>query len=91
MTPAFSLFVHCADQAEVDRLWEALLAGGGAPSRCGWLTDRFGVSWQIIPDRFDELMSDTDPAKVARVRSAMMGMIKLDVAALERAYEGVEQ
>lgn len=87
-TPAISLFVHCKDQAEVDRLWDALLADGGAPSQCGWLTDKFGLSWQIVPERMMELMSDPDEEKSQRVMDAMMKMIKLDVPTLEKAYAG---
>ena len=85
---AFSFMVDCEDQAEVDRLWEALTAGGGAPSQCGWLKDRFGLSWQIIPRALPRLMSDPDPAKAKRVTAAMLKMQKIDVAALEAAYRG---
>lgn len=88
LTPAFSLFVSCVDQAEVDLLWDKLLAGGGKPTRCGWLVDRYGLSWQIIPKALMELMSDPDPAKAGRVVKAMMEMVKIDVAALERAHAG---
>ena len=83
---AFSIMVHCDDQAEVDRLWDALLQGGKA-DQCGWLKDRYGVSWQIIPTRFETMMQDPDPAKVARVVKAMLKMVKFDIAALEAAYE----
>jgi predicted 3-demethylubiquinone-9 3-methyltransferase (glyoxalase superfamily) len=89
-TPAISFFIHCADQAEVDHLWGALLADGGAPMACGWLTDRFGIAWQIVPERMNAMLADPDPAKVRRAFTAMTGMIKLDVAALERAFEGEE-
>ncbi len=85
---AFSFFVLCADQAEVDRYWDALTAGGGEPGRCGWLIDRFGLSWQIIPQAFIDYTSDRDGAKVGRVMQAMMAMDKMDVAALTAAYEG---
>jgi predicted 3-demethylubiquinone-9 3-methyltransferase (glyoxalase superfamily) len=87
MTPAASIEVHVEDQAEVDRLWEALLDGGEA-MRCGWLTDRFGVTWQIVPRAFLRLMLTTDDAVAARVTEAMMGMIKLDIAGLEAAARG---
>lgn len=86
LTPAASLCVNCDDQEEVDRLWEALLQGG-EPSQCGWLTDRFGLSWQIVPKLLGQLMSDPDPARVARVTQAMLGMIKLDSAQLQAAYD----
>ena len=82
----FSLFVDCADQAEVDAYWDKLVAAGATPSRCGWITDPFGVSWQIVPRRFMELIRDPDPVKVKAVMAAMMTMVKLDVAALERAH-----
>jgi predicted 3-demethylubiquinone-9 3-methyltransferase (glyoxalase superfamily) len=83
-----SLFVSCETQAEVDTLWEQLMAGGGRPKQCGWLEDRFGVSWQIIPAVMMRLMSDKDPAKAGRVVQAMLGMEKIDIAGLERAYRG---
>lgn len=81
-----SLLVDCGSQEEVDRYSEQLTAGGGQQGPCGWLTDRFGVSWQIIPRVLMQLMSDPDPAKAGRVMQAMMGMTKIDVAGLERAY-----
>lgn len=86
-TPAISLSVDCADQAEVDRLWDRLIEGGGSPVQCGWLTDRYGVSWQIVPRALATMMKDRDPAKVRRVTEAMMTMIKLDVAGLRKAFE----
>ena len=82
----FSLFVDCKDQAEVDRYWDKLVTAGARPTRCGWITDQFGLSWQIVPRRFIELVRDKDPKKVKAVIDAMMKMVKLDVAALERAY-----
>ena len=84
LTEASSLFVNCENQAEVDRLWAALSAGG-EEQQCGWLKDRFGLSWQIVPARMMELMQDPDPVKVGRVTHAMLGMVKLDIAELERA------
>ena len=86
-TDAFSVFVMCEDQAEVDRYWEALTAEG-TPVACGWLTDKFGLSWQIVPKRLMELQADPDSARVKRTVDAMMAMVKLDVAALERAADG---
>jgi len=86
-TPAISLFVDCEGQAEVDALWAKLLEGGEA-SQCGWLTDKFGLSWQIIPRQLGELMGDDDEEKSGRVLHAMLGMAKIDVAALQRAYDG---
>jgi predicted 3-demethylubiquinone-9 3-methyltransferase (glyoxalase superfamily) len=83
----FSLYVDCADQDEVDEYWDKLVSAGAKPSRCGWITDPFGVSWQIVPRRFIELIGDRDPRKVKAVMEAMMTMVKLDVAALERAYD----
>jgi predicted 3-demethylubiquinone-9 3-methyltransferase (glyoxalase superfamily) len=86
-TPAISFFVKCTTQEEVDRYWEALSAGG-EKHPCGWLSDRFGVSWQIIPTVLGEMLSDRDPAKARRVMEAMMKMGKLDIAGLQRAYDG---
>lgn len=85
---SISLVLDCADQAEVDRYWDALLAGGGQESQCGWLKDRFGVSWQVTPVRLIELMTDPDREKAGRVMQAMLTMKKIDVAALERAAAG---
>ena len=87
-TDAFSVFVMCEDQAEVDRYWDALTADGGAEGRCGWCTDRFGLSWQIVPSEFGELMSGGTPEQSARVREAMFTMSKLDVVRLRAAYDG---
>lgn len=81
-----SLYVDCADQAEVDLYWGRLVRAGAKPSQCGWITDPFGLSWQIVPRRFTALIGDRDPRKVKAVVAAMMTMQKLDVAALERAY-----
>ena len=83
----FSLFVDCDDQAEVDEYWSKLVNAGATPSQCGWITDQFGVTWQIVPRRFMELIADKNPQKVQAVMNAMLSMIKLDVAALERAYD----
>jgi predicted 3-demethylubiquinone-9 3-methyltransferase (glyoxalase superfamily) len=85
---AISLSVPCKDQAEVDRLWDALTAEGGRPVQCGWLKDRFGISWQIVPEALPRMMKDKEPTKSKRVMEAMMQMDKLDVSRLERAYEG---
>lgn len=81
-----SLYVDCADQAEVDEYWDKLLKAGATPTACGWIKDPFGLSWQIVPRRFTELIRDTNPVKVKAVMAAMMTMVKLDVAALEKAY-----
>ncbi|MDF2813473.1 MAG: hypothetical protein K0S56_4504 [Microvirga sp.] len=86
-THAISFAVDCEDQAEVDRLWNAL-SDGGAIEQCGWLKDRYGVSWQIVPKALHELLGDPDPAKAQRVMQAMLQMVKLDVAGLQRAYDG---
>lgn len=83
---SFSLCIQCDDQAEIDRLWSVMTSDGGAESQCGWLTDRFGVSWQITPTRLLEMMSSDDSAAVARVTAAFMTMKKLDIAELERAF-----
>ncbi len=85
---AISLSVSCDDQAEVDRLWSALTADGGKPVQCGWLKDKYGVSWQIVPKRLIELMSDPDAARSKRVMQAMMKMVKLDIAQLAAAAAG---
>jgi predicted 3-demethylubiquinone-9 3-methyltransferase (glyoxalase superfamily) len=84
----FSLFVDCKDQEEVDEYWNKLMSAGATPSQCGWITDQFGVTWQIVPRRFMELIRDKNKQKVQAVMAAMMEMVKLDVAALERAYDG---
>ena len=88
LTPAVSLFVSCSTQAEVDALWTRFLATGGTETRCGWLVDRFGLSWQIIPKQLLELMSDPDPVRADRVVQAMLAMQKIDIAALQRAHAG---
>ncbi len=82
----FSLYVDCEDQAEVDAYWDKLVEAGATPTQCGWIKDPFGLSWQIVPRRFMELIGDPDPVKVKAVMAAMMTMVKLDVAGLERAY-----
>ena len=87
ISPAISLFVNCETQAEVDDLW-AKLTAGGKEVQCGWLTDKFGVSWQIIPREFMELMQDKDPVKSQRVFKAMMKMVKIDLDVVKRAYRG---
>ncbi|MBV8538525.1 MAG: VOC family protein [Alphaproteobacteria bacterium] len=87
-THAVSFVVDCADQAEIDRLWEALAANDGTPVQCGWIRDRWGVSWQIVPGALPKLLADPDPAKAQRVMQAMLQMVKIDVAALERAAAG---
>jgi predicted 3-demethylubiquinone-9 3-methyltransferase (glyoxalase superfamily) len=83
----FSLLVDCENQAEVDSYWKKL-SEGGEPGRCGWLTDRFGVSWQVVPRVLTEMLGDKDPAKAGRVMNAMLQMNKIDIAQLEQAYEG---
>ena len=83
---AISIVVLCEDQVELDRYWSALLEGGGEEQACGWLIDRFGLRWQIVPAVLDRMMSDSDPARSKRVTDVMLTMVKLDIAALERAY-----
>ena len=85
---AVSFYVDCENQAEVDRLWDALISDGGSPSQCGWLKDRYGVSWQIVPAALPRLLSDPDRERAGRAMQAMLKMIKLDVAALEAAAAG---
>jgi len=87
-TPAISFVVNCKTQEEVDWLWERLTAEGGKPVQCGWLIDKYGISWQIVPIRLVELLSDPDQEKINRVMQAMLKMIKIDIAALEAAYAG---
>lgn len=86
-TEAISLFVDCADQDEVDELWEKLCADGGEESQCGWLKDKYGLSWQIVPRQLGEMLGDEDPEKAQRVMNAMLQMRKIDVAALQAAYD----
>jgi predicted 3-demethylubiquinone-9 3-methyltransferase (glyoxalase superfamily) len=83
---AISMVVLCDDQAEVDKYWSALLEGGGKEQACGWLSDKFGLRWQIVPARLVDMMADQDPVRSKRVSDAMLQMIKLDIAALEKAY-----
>jgi len=85
-TPAISLAVNCESQAEIDELWEKLLAGGESQG-CGWVSDKFGVTWQVVPSILGEMMSDPDEPKSARVMRAMLPMQKLDIAVLKQAYE----
>lgn len=88
LTEAISFVVDCQDQAEVDHLWDRLTSGGGEPSQCGWLKDRFGLSWQIVPTVLMELLSDPDAAKAQRAAAAMMQMTKIDIAKLQAAAAG---
>jgi predicted 3-demethylubiquinone-9 3-methyltransferase (glyoxalase superfamily) len=85
---AISFIINCDDQAEIDRLWNALLQGG-SPEQCGWLKDRYGVSWQIVPKALGEMMKDSDRARAKRVAEAMLKMVKLDIAGLKKAYDGL--
>ncbi|WP_129791893.1 VOC family protein [Sphingosinicella sp. CPCC 101087] len=89
-TEAVSFMIRTEDQAETDRLWEAHLANGGEESACGWLKDRWGLSWQITPKRLLELVSDPDPARARRATQAMMKMVKIDIAEVERAADAAE-
>jgi predicted 3-demethylubiquinone-9 3-methyltransferase (glyoxalase superfamily) len=82
-----SFVIECEDQAEVDRLWDALTANGGEPGPCGWLKDRFGLSWQIVPRQLNELVGDPDPERARRAMEAMLKMGKIDVAELQRAAD----
>lgn len=86
ITPAISFVVNCETQAEVDEMW-AKLTAGGEEVQCGWLTDKFGVSWQIVPVQLGKLLGDSDPVKAGRVMQAMLQMKKIDIAGLQRAYD----
>ncbi len=83
---AVSFMVECDDQAELDRYWTAIIEGGGKPQACGWIVDRFGVRWQIVPSMMNEWMNDADPVRSKRVSDAMLKMVKLDIPTLEKAY-----
>jgi predicted 3-demethylubiquinone-9 3-methyltransferase (glyoxalase superfamily) len=85
---AFSLLVQVESQAEIDRLWTKLLENGGKPVQCGWLVDKFGMSWQIVPKQLGSMLSDKDGAKAGRAMQAMMGMQKLELAKLQAAFDG---
>ena len=87
-TEAVSFQIDCADQAETDRYWDALIEGGGEQGQCGWLKDRFGLSWQVVPREMGEYLGGPDPAGAARAMEAMLRMTRLDVAALREAYQG---
>jgi predicted 3-demethylubiquinone-9 3-methyltransferase (glyoxalase superfamily) len=89
-TDAVSLSVSTAGQAETDLLWNALIEGGGSPVACGWLKDRFGLSWQIVPKRLPEMLGSPDRAAAKRAMAAMMTMVRIDIAAVERAFAGEE-
>ncbi|MEU3248333.1 MULTISPECIES: VOC family protein [unclassified Streptomyces] len=85
---AISFQIHCDDQAEVDHYWNRFVEDGGEAGPCGWVKDKFGLSWQVVPSRLIDLISDSDPVKAARTTQAMLGMSKLDIGALEKAYAG---
>ncbi len=87
-TEAISFFIRAETQEEIDELWERLIDGGGEPGRCGWLKDRFGLSWQVVPPVLGELLSDPDPERAGRTMQAMMTMDKIDIAALRAAHDG---
>ena len=87
-TEAVSFMIHCKDQAEVDRLWDAIEGNGGKPSACGWISDRWGLSWQIVPDELLEMIASEDRAAAERAMKAMLEMVKLDLPTLRRAFEG---
>jgi predicted 3-demethylubiquinone-9 3-methyltransferase (glyoxalase superfamily) len=88
LNEAFSIFVDCKDQGEVDELWAKLTADGGEESMCGWLKDKFGLSWQIIPAALGEMLGDQDPVKAGRARDAMLKMHKIEIQTMRRAFEG---
>ena len=85
---AISFVIDCEDQAEVDRLWNALIAGGGSPGQCGWLKDRYGMSWQIVPRQLGGMLGDPDSEKARRAMEAMLQMGKIDIAAMRAAFDG---
>ena len=85
--PGMSMVAQCRDQAELDRVWDTLLADGGQPQRCGWLTDRFGIAWQVVPAGIGELVGHPDRARAGRVMAAVMTMVKLDLACLRAAAD----
>jgi predicted 3-demethylubiquinone-9 3-methyltransferase (glyoxalase superfamily) len=85
---AISLLINCDSQEEVDRYWDALLADGGEPSQCGWLKDKYGLFWQVVPREMDEMIASTDAAAAQRAMAAMLKMVKLDLGELKRAYAG---
>lgn len=86
-THAVSFQIHTRDQAETDRIWSSFLSNGGNEVACGWITDRWGLSWQIVPERLTELIKDPDPQRARRAMEAMMTMVKIDIAALEQAVQ----
>lgn len=88
LSPAVSLFISCEDQAEVDRYWDKLLSGGGQESQCGWLTDRYGLSWQVIPKQLGQMLGAPDREKAGRAMQAMFQMKKIDVAVMQKAFDG---
>ena len=85
---SFSIAILLESQAEIDRIWDAFLANGGTPEACGWLKDRWGLSWQIVPRVLSEMIADGDRERAKRVAEVMLGMVKIDVAALEKAFKG---
>ncbi|MCM1977359.1 VOC family protein [Streptomyces sp. G1] len=85
---AISFMIYCENQEEIDYYWTKLTENGGEPGPCGWLKDKYGVSWQVIPESLDAMVSDPDPEKASRATQAMLGMRKLDIAALKKAYDG---
>ena len=87
-TEAISLFVSAVGQEEIDHLWEKLTSDGGEPGQCGWLKDRYGLSWQVVPPILGELLADPDPDRSRRVMQAMLGMGKIDIAALQAVHDG---
>ena len=88
LSNAVSIFIHCETQDQIDLLWDRFIQGGGTESRCGWLVDKWGLSWQIIPNQLLGLISDPDPAKRNRAMQSMLAMKKIDLAALQRAHRG---